>query len=145
MSSAGFEAGNYARVSINNVPVKVELNASGHDRGVHIVVINKSNFEILAAKVFDTYKSSVGLKKFMSEEIPVGAIVVAACKDECTTALTWETKRLFATMGSMDIMKLKYRQAFVFIGTKGIYECREKRAMRPEGQLELTQIFQINT
>lgn len=39
--SAGFQGGNFARILINNKPVKVNMNQNGHMRGLHVVVINR--------------------------------------------------------------------------------------------------------
>ena len=38
--SAGFQAGNNAIITINNVPVYVARNVNNHYRGLHIVIIN---------------------------------------------------------------------------------------------------------
>ena len=40
MGSAGFKAGNFAKIKINNKPVKVKVNESNNYRGLHIVIIN---------------------------------------------------------------------------------------------------------
>lgn len=38
--SQGFKAGDKARITINNVPVRMGSNSCGHLRGLHIVVVN---------------------------------------------------------------------------------------------------------
>ena len=38
--SAGFDAGNYAKISINNIPILMKPNINNNFRGLHIVVIN---------------------------------------------------------------------------------------------------------
>ena len=55
VSSAGFKAGNFATISINNIPIIVNSNENGHFRGLHIIMINKQNGKILYAQCFDTY------------------------------------------------------------------------------------------
>ena len=56
--SAGFEAGNQATIKMNNVKINMHANEYNHYRGLHVVIINPSNFRIEYAKVFDTYKDS---------------------------------------------------------------------------------------
>ena len=63
--SAGFDSGNLAKILINDKLIKVETNESGHLRGLHIVVISPINGKVIEARVFDTYKSSVGLNNFL--------------------------------------------------------------------------------
>ena len=60
------------------------------------------------ARVFDTYKSSKDLELFLKDNgIPDGHIVVVACKDDCSKALS-DTCRDFFTekMGSKEIYQL---------------------------------------
>ena len=57
-SSAGFNGGNFARMTINEVPVDLEPNVNGHYRGLHVVIINPNSGEIVKRQVFDTYRSS---------------------------------------------------------------------------------------
>ena len=82
-----------AEITINGDKVDCGLNENGHDRGLHLVVINpyKGNIEI--AKVFDTYKSEAGMVEFLkTSHIPNGFIIVAACKDECTVEMRFPTR-----------------------------------------------------
>lgn len=47
-------------------------------------------------------------------------------------------------MGSQDILKLKYKQAFAFIGTiGGLKEPMEKMSEDPRDQVEVNQIFYV--
>ena len=58
-------------------------------RGLHIVVINPANGKTRFTRVFDTYKSSDELDKFITlNAIPLGYIIIAACKDDCVTNLS---------------------------------------------------------
>ena len=103
MGSAGFEAGNFAKIIINNTPVKVEKNENNNYRGLHIVIIDPSRGNILSAKAFDTYKSqksSSAIAEFINTAIPEGHIVVAACKDECSKKMSGKVKWWFENMGS---------------------------------------------
>ena len=40
VQSAGFDAGNMAKIVVNNVPVEVEKNHNGHFRGLHVALIS---------------------------------------------------------------------------------------------------------
>ena len=56
--SAGYDAGNYAKISINNIPIIMQPNLNQHYRGLHVIVINPENARIASLNVFDTYSSS---------------------------------------------------------------------------------------
>ena len=58
VESAGFDAGNFAKISINDKAIDCEPNEYQHFRGLHIVVIHPTNGEVKFAKVFDTYQES---------------------------------------------------------------------------------------
>lgn len=118
-SSAGHEAGNYCLITINNVPVPLEDNWSGHHRGLNVVIINPSNCKVEFAGAFDTYKSNSEFEDFCDYEIPPGMIVTAACKDECAKNLSIKCERFFTQMGSRLIKKVRYRDSFAFIGIIG--------------------------
>lgn len=119
VSSAGFYQGNYAFIKLDGLPITMEPNESGHFRGLHIVIINPLTGDIEAGKVFDTYKSSAMINLFIKGNFKKGCIVAAACRDECSNALSTEVKTWFASMGSRLIWQLQYREAFAFIGTFG--------------------------
>ena len=57
-SSAGYKGGDFAKISINDIPVVVQKNCNNHYRGLHIVIINPQSGKIELAQVFDTYQSS---------------------------------------------------------------------------------------
>ena len=112
VSSAGFDSGNFASISIDNEKVALKPNSSGHARGLHIVVINPKTAKIEFAKVFDTFKGSTEFDSFIANDqgkIKPGSIIAAACKDDCARNLSDYGKAWFVNMGSMEILKLKYR------------------------------------
>ena len=109
VESAGFEAGNYANITVCGVKVVVQKNCNGHYRGLHIVVINPNNGVVETAKVFDTYESSKEFEEFIDKPLPIGHIVVAACKDECSNHLSHEAKMWFCNMGANEIWFLTHR------------------------------------
>jgi len=73
---------------LNGEVVSVKSNENNNKRGLHIVVINPNNGKVEAARVFDTYVSSVAFDDFIIESYPDGFIIVAACKDDCITKLS---------------------------------------------------------
>lgn len=69
------------------------------------------------AKVFDTYETSTALDKLITGDlIPEGHIVAAACKDDCTTNISFAAMNWFTEMGSREFTNLHYRDGFAFIG-----------------------------
>ena len=58
VESAGYDAGNYAKITINDVPVNILPNESGHRRGLNIVIIDPSTGNVELSQCFDTYKTS---------------------------------------------------------------------------------------
>ena len=97
----------------------MEKNESGHYRGLHVVIISPNDYKIKHAKVFDTYETSARFNKFIKDSVPLGYIVIAACKDECLTGFSFSGKEWFASMGSLDIWELGYQCGFAFIGIYG--------------------------
>ena len=84
VESAAFYAGNYSKVTLDDVHIQLRKNSSGHYRGVHIILINPISGKVEFAKVFDTYKSSIALNNFIeSKMIKEGTVVVVSCKDDC--------------------------------------------------------------
>ena len=100
VSSAGHHAGSLAEITINNEPIRIEMNENGHYRGLHIVIINPLNGKVEYSRAFDTYMSSMAFESFIDLGLPPGSIVVAACKDDCATKLSEKVKDWFLEMGS---------------------------------------------
>ena len=156
--SAGYNGGNFAKIMINNTPVEVAKNESNHFRGLHIVVIEPNTGNVLVAQAFDTYKNSTGLNEFtqrvvgQNKDIPEGHIIVAACQDDCTTALSDEAKNWFEDMGASEITNVGYREGYAFIGTVPDFgkqkhgeklnnEVTEKRSEIKSGVATVTHMF----
>ena len=100
ISSAGFQAGDYAKITLNGIKIYLQSNENSHYRGLHVVIINNTNGQIELAQVFDTYKNPVAFDKLTRRKIPKGYIVLAACKDDCVTNLSNMGKQWFINMGS---------------------------------------------
>lgn len=142
-TSSGFDGANLAKITINDEKVDFEKDSENHDdRGLHIVVLNPQNGKAIYSKIFDTYKSSARLESFIDHYVFKDMIIVAACKDECATNLSSKVKIWFQQMGSEEIMNLKYRQGFAFIGTVGNKEKSiEKRSLRQSDSASVTSLF----
>lgn len=93
MESAGFEAGNYARITLNDVEVPVnKKNLNGTDRGLHVVILDTSTMEVVQQEVFDTHETSTVLELYISRGVPPeGFIIIAACKDDIAKELSVES------------------------------------------------------
>ena len=128
VSSAGFDGGNFALVTLNGLQVDIDYNEDDHYRGLHIVVYNPFEGKIEAARVFDTYRTSTQLDEFIDDGVQKGHIVVAACMDECSNKLSYYAKMWFRSMGSEEIWDLEYRDGFVFIGVCGETDFQESRS-----------------
>ena len=93
VKSSGFTGDNFAEISIGSTPVKLKRNENGHDRGLHVVVINPFRYKIVSAIIFDTYKSSARFHSFLlSPHNKAGYIIIAACKDDCSKELSEKAK-----------------------------------------------------
>ena len=112
--SAGYAAGNFARIYLNDRQITLLPNENKHDRGLHMVVINPASGKVVLAQVFDTYKSSdmfeeLFVKSKRMLELSFGYIVAAACKDDCVRNLSEDAKQWFSDMGSKEIKNLGFR------------------------------------
>ena len=128
---------------VNTTYISVDPNENGHFRGLHIVIVNPMNpKDIILSAVFDTYKSSEVLDQVIKESIekgvPDGYIIIAACKDDCTTNLSDYAKNWFSSMGSTLIHNLEYRQSFAFIGKIG-----QKGSADEKSDIESTSITKV--
>ena len=95
-------------------------------------------------KVFDTYKSSIGLEEFINTIDPLknmGYIIVAVCKDDCITNLSDHVKKFFEDLGSKELKNLEYRQGWALIGIYGKKAAHEKRAIQKNCEVSVTDIF----
>ena len=106
VKSAGYNAGNFAQVTIDGTPVEMEKNENGHFRGLHVIVVNPYTAKPEVSKVFDTYKSSKNLEIFIDSQITNGHILVVACQDECTAYLSRISRQWLADLGSKEIWNL---------------------------------------
>lgn len=134
--------GGGAIIKVNGKKVDVEKSLSGHNRGLHIVVINNLTFKIMFTKVFDTYATSSDLDTFIIKiKIPEGYIIAAASDDDCTKNLSKLGKMWFDDMGSKHIRYLNYRHGFAFIGKVGFKEANEAKSVSEVTKVSITNVF----
>ena len=95
------------------------------------MVIDPTTGKVDHAKAYDTYKTSEAFEKFLAQGVDKGKIVVAACKDDCITAISSKVKDFFKAMGSEEIGRCGYRCGFAFIGIAGREgECNEATPLK---------------
>ena len=119
-TSAGYNAGKFARILINGEKVNVKPNTTGNYRGMHIVMINPDNCKVVFAEVFDTYKSSKEFEWWKNDvDVPDGTIIAGACSDDCVKCMTDAVKYFFRFLGSKIIFNIEYQQSYAFIAVAG--------------------------
>ena len=151
VQSAGYKGGNFAKITINDLPVEIlgDNNQNPSQWGLHVVLINNTNGIVEAAKSFDTYEHSRVINAFITNDIPDGWIVCAACKDECIMNLSKKAKDWLVKMGSKEIYQTRQGCGFAFIGVYNYLGYIkdppiEKRAQTQEESVSVTQVFHID-
>ena len=46
VTSAGFEAGKMSKITLNKKVVELKKNENGHERGLHIVILNPITYRV---------------------------------------------------------------------------------------------------
>ena len=119
--SQGFVSGNKAHIKIDGTD---RLGKAG--RGINLVVMVGGEIK---SRSYDTYggkKHSDRLVKDL-KEIPEGAVIIAAVRDEASRKLTPALKAAFAELGSKEIKNLRFREGWIFVAAKGGEVYGEKR------------------
>jgi hypothetical protein len=60
-------------------------------------------------------------------EIPDGAVMIVAVRDEASRKLTGALKAAFTKLGSKEINSLRFREGWIFVAAKGGEVYGEKR------------------
>jgi len=113
--SAGYTDGNYARISVNGVPV-----AEQH-RGHNIAVIAPNTGEVVAYRSFDTWASSDeadAMANFINGLEP-GSYVLCAVKDDGSYRMTEAAYQSLEGIGSRHCRDVGLRDSWAIIGIKG--------------------------
>lgn len=130
-----------ALISINDVPVRMQPNYSGNDRGIHVAVVDPFKYKVKMARIFDSFKSWDMFEHFISQNIPRGYIIIAAIKDEKSNGIANNIKTFFSSMGSKCMWSLTFDTAFAFIGKIGEGTATEMKALNPGDVAYCAQIF----
>jgi len=90
VNSAGFKAGNYAKIKINGKNV---LKGTGK-RGMNVVGLDPQSHNIILKKAYDTYGDAYASDKMLNDlgKLPNGAVVAIAVKDEATKKLSGKVR-----------------------------------------------------
>lgn len=126
--SAGYKAGSnnsYAEIKINGEEV---VGKSSSKRGLNVVVLNGPDHKIILNESYNTFthkrdESARFAKDFAN--LPEGSVIVAAVKDDAAANMRHSAKKIFANMGSQAIKKLAFKDAWGFIGIKGMKRSAE--------------------
>ncbi|KAI8079740.1 glycosyl hydrolases family 15-domain-containing protein [Halteromyces radiatus] len=113
--SAGYNAGNFAKVDINGNTVMAS------SRGVHVWAVTRQDKMILEQASFDThisFEESANFVKFI-HWLKDDMVIVIVVRDDFTEHLTPEAIDLLEVLGSKTIRHVKYRDSYVLITQKG--------------------------
>ena len=120
--SAGKDYGNYAIITLNGTAIDIPY--VGHDRGLHVMVVDEVTGMIAHRQVFDTsaetgaYSSSSQFVELI-QSLPDGRFVVVAIKEEGFDHLSDEAKRACESLGSALIWQVRHKGSWAIIGQKG--------------------------
>ncbi len=114
--SAGFNDGNFARVSVNGQAIVQE----GY-RGHNLAVLNEISGQVMDIRHFDTYSSSSEADNMAHyiQNLPTGRIVLAAIRDEGSAKMTENAYLALESLGSQLARSVQNRDSWAMIGKKG--------------------------
>ena len=110
----------YATITLNGTVVDIPY--VGHDRGLHVMVVNEVTGTVVHRQVFDTsaesgaYSSSSQFVELI-QALPEGRLVAIAIKEEAISHMSDDAKRACESIGSALIWQVRYSWAIV--GKKG--------------------------
>ena len=122
-------------VSVSVGGMRVYMN--NKTRGIHLVVINQYNGQVMGTKVFDTYMK--GFDNYMVEYLSglrEGMILVFAVKDEASMGLSEVGKRGLKELGSRLIDGLGWRDTWLLLCQKGRKPLKEYIGKRNQQNID---------
>jgi hypothetical protein len=129
VESAGFNDGNTSVFSVND-------DIFGENgRGHNIVILNELNLEVLATGTFDTHlaaSEAEALADFIAGAND-GNIIMAAIRDEGSSAMTERAYLAFESVGSTLARSVGDRDSWSLIGRKGGAASSGKETLQPNG------------
>lgn len=115
----GHETKDMLKLCVNGKYVFAQdLNDAG--RGLNIAVVNPSTKEVYRIGHFDTFESDTSNLELFLEIISETDIVLVVSHDEASTNINLHIQREFQLLGSRFISKLSFRDAWIFVGQRGI-------------------------
>lgn len=92
-----------------------------HGRGIHLVVLNQFNGDVMSKRVFDTYTPGQDDELcFFLNMIKEGRIIILSVRDEASFKMPVHSsaRKLLQRLGSEHIMSLRWRDMWAFAGRK---------------------------
>jgi phosphorylase kinase alpha/beta subunit len=114
VQSAGFDAGDYSHITVNNV--EYSLNT----RGLNVVILDRFG-EATEMTCFDTHISTEESDAFgkLIDQLENGSVVMMAGKDEFSWHLSLSAIQACRALGSKMIDQVRFRDSWCLIGVKG--------------------------
>lgn len=94
------------------------LNDAG--RGLNIAVVNPVTKEVYRIGHFDTFEADTSNLELFLEIIGEADIILVVSHDEASTNINLNIQKEFQLLGSQFISKLSFRDAWIFVGQRGI-------------------------
>lgn len=115
------QAGNFAKIMLNNIVVPTCEDAEKGCRGLNVVAADAFTHKVLLAQAYDTYANAKESERFLNDvkAFPEGTIFMVGVRDEASTKMTEKVKKFFRKMGSSHVDQLGFRHSWAFIGVKG--------------------------
>ncbi|KAI8822902.1 glycosyl hydrolases family 15-domain-containing protein [Fimicolochytrium jonesii] len=121
VQSAGFNAGNFARIDVWRDGQKQQIRDWGFGRGLNVALLDPLDGTILERVTFDTHVSQNESEEFakLVEFLDPGTIVVVAVMDDAAENLSELAVAALESLGSASIRSLQYRDSWCIIGERG--------------------------
>ena len=117
VQSAGYEHGNYAKITLNDQ----EFGFDSYGRGINVAVVDRTTGQPIFCTTFDTHgdqNAHLAFTNFINSLAP-GWIVAIAIQDEASNQLSEVAKKVCESLGSNLISNLQFRNSWAMIGQTG--------------------------
>ena len=131
--SAGLRSDNYATITLNGTVVDIPY--VGHDRGMHVMVVNEVTGKIVHRQVFDTSAESGAFSSShqfveLIQALPEGRLVAIAIKEEAMAHMSDAAKQACESIGSALIQQVQPGNSWAIVGRKGARNGSVPEAMK---------------
>ncbi len=130
VESAGYTDGDYARITVNSLPVLEQ------HRGHNLVVISPNTGKVVTNRSFDTWASqneANAMADFING-LEIGTYVLVAIKDDGSLSMTENAYQALEGIGSQSCRNVKFRDSWAIIGIKDASIGTVKERHIPTGQ-----------